>query len=59
MSAQEIRAWRNLAKRLVVTEERTKLLSSLLSRGVGLKEEEDFFRHEKSKFKGGGPHGCC
>ena len=59
MSAQEIRAWRNLAKRLVVTEERTKLLSSLLSRGVGLKEEEDFFRHEKSKFKGGGRMGVA
>ena len=54
MSAQEIRAWRNLAKKLVVNEERTKLLGILQAKGVGLRDEEEFFRNEKSKFKKGG-----
>ena len=51
MSAQEIRANRNLSSRLVRTEERSKLLGNLIARGVGLKEEEEFLRHEHSKFR--------
>ena len=55
MSAQDKREYRNLAKNLVQAEERSILLGILVARGVGFKEEEDFYRHEvrKLKFKGG------
>ena len=52
MSAQEVRAWRNLAKQLVMIEERSKLLGMLIARGIGLREEEEFMIHEKEKFRG-------
>ena len=52
MSAQEVRAWRNLAKQLFMVEERSKLLGMLIAKGIGLREEEEFMIHEKEKFRG-------
>ena len=51
MSAQEIREFRNLSTKLVRAEERGKLLGNLIALRVGFKEEEEFLKHEHSKFK--------
>ena len=51
MSAREIRAYRNLAAKLTNIEERGRLIGNLIARGVGFKEEEEFFKHERSKFQ--------
>ena len=48
----EAREYRKIARRLIITEERTKLLKGLLSHGVGCKEEEEFIQHEMGKLKG-------
>ena len=53
MSAQDKREYRNLAKNLVQAEERSILLGILVARGVEFKEEEEYYKHEASKFKGG------
>ena len=53
MSAQDRREYRNLSKLLVQTEERQTLLEILVARGVGFKEEEEYFWHEANKLKGG------
>ena len=51
MTAREIRAFRKLSSKLVKIEERGRLLGILIARGVGLREEEDFIRHEEGKLK--------
>ena len=53
MSAQDRREYRNLSKSLVQAEERQTLIEILVARGVGFKEEEEYYRHEASKLKGG------
>ena len=52
MSALEIRAFRNLAYKLVKIQERGKLMGNLISAGIGLREVEEFVRHEVNKLKG-------
>ena len=52
MSALEIRAFRNLAYKLVKIQERGKLMGNLISAGIGLREVEEFVRHELNKLKG-------
>ena len=51
MTAREIRVFRNLSSKLIRIEERGRLLGILIARGVGLKEEEEFVRHEEGKLK--------
>ena len=50
MSAREIRAYRNLSAKLTKIEERGRLIGNLMARGVGFREEEEFIKHEISKF---------
>ena len=52
MTAQEARVYRKTAIKLIVAEERTKLLKGLIAQKVGFKEEEDFIEHELTKLKG-------
>ena len=54
MAIAEDRELRNAANKCAEGEMRVKLLKELLRNCVGLKEVEDFVRHEKGKFKGGG-----
>ena len=42
MAAQEVREYHNLSKKLVEIEERGRLLKTLLTRKIGLNEEEHF-----------------
>ena len=51
MTSREIRVFRNLSSKLIKIEERGRLLGILIARGVGLKEEEEFVRHEEGKLK--------
>ena len=52
MSAQEIRTLRNLAAKLVKIEERDKLLGILIKHGIGVREVEEFVKHERGKMRG-------
>ena len=52
MAAQEVREYRNLSKKLVDIEERGRLLKTLLTRKIGLNEEEHFVQKELVKMKG-------
>ena len=52
MSAQEIRAFRNIATKLVKTEERGKLMGNLKNARVGLREIEEFVLKEENKLRG-------
>ena len=52
MSALEIRAFRNIATKLVKSEERGKLLGNLKSARVGVREVEEFVSHEENKLRG-------
>ena len=52
MSAKEVRAFRNLASKLVKTEETGKLLGNLISANIGVREIEEFVIHEDKKLKG-------
>ena len=54
MAAREARELRNLSKRCAESEARTKLLKNLVTKGLGLKEVEDFVTRERSRYKGGG-----
>ena len=51
MSAKEIRTLRNLADKLVKIEERDKLLGNLVKSGIGVREVEEFVRHEEDKLR--------
>ena len=51
MSAQEIRALRNLATKLVRIEERDKLIGNLMRIGIGMREVEEYVRHKESKLR--------
>ena len=53
MTAQDRRTLRNLTYQLVEAEERGFHLRNLLKLGVGLRDEEEFLRKERSKLKGG------
>ena len=53
MVASEMRKFRNVATKLVESEERDRMLKSLLSKGIGLREEEEFMKNEESKLRGG------
>ena len=50
MSAREIRVYRNLSAKLTKIEERGRLIGNLIARGLGFREEEEFIKHEISKF---------
>ena len=52
MAAQEVREYRNLSKKFVEIEERGRLLKTLLTRKIGLHEEEHFVQKELVKIKG-------
>ena len=45
MVALEMRKFRNVATKLVDSEERDRMLKSLLSKGIGLREEEEFMKN--------------
>ena len=51
MAAKDIRAYRTLSAKLVRLEERGKIIGNLIALGIGFKEEEEFVRHEASKFR--------
>ena len=51
MSAQEIRLYRSMCKKLVETEERSKLLDELKKRHICLGSEEVFVQSLVKKFK--------
>ena len=58
MTAKEVRAFRTASKRLVETEEKSKLLEELKKRRLCLGEEERFVLSLQSKFKNlGGKRG--
>ena len=50
MTALEIRQYRNLCKKLVESEERSKLLNELKRLKVGLSEDEFFATNLQEKF---------
>ena len=50
MSAQDVRAFRNLSAKLVKVEERGNLLGTLISSNLGVREVEEFVIHEESKY---------
>ena len=50
----EIREYRNVSKKLVEIEERGKLLATLVSKKLGLNEEESFIQKELVKLKSNG-----
>ena len=52
MTAQEARVYKKIASKLIVAEERSKLLMGLIAKKIGFKEEEDFIQHELIKLKG-------
>ena len=52
MSAQDVRAFRNLSAKLVKVEERSNLLGTLISSNIGVREVEEFVRNEENKLKG-------
>ena len=52
MAAQEVREYRNLSKKFVEIEERGWLLKILITRKIGLNEEELFVQKELVKIKG-------
>ena len=52
MTAQEARVYKKIPSKLIVAEERTKLLMGLIAKKIGFKEEEDFIQHELIKLKG-------
>ena len=54
MSAKEVREYRAVSKRLVEVEERSRLLEKLISRKVGLAEEEGFVLKELEKYRNTG-----
>ena len=51
MTAKEVRAFRTASKRLVETEEKSKLLEELKKRRLCLGEEERFVLSLQNKFK--------
>ena len=51
MSAEEIRALCNLAAKLIKIEERDKLLGNLVKSGIGVREVEEFVRHDEDKLR--------
>ena len=51
MTAQEVRMFRNVSKKLVEVEQRTKLLEELRKKNVCLNEEEWFVQKSCEKFK--------
>ena len=51
MTAKEVREYRVLSRRLVEVEERSRLLEKLISRKLGLAEEEGFVMKEAAKHK--------
>ena len=52
----ESRTYIKLARKLVICEERTKLLRMMIQEGVGFREEEQFVLHEAEKLKGNNDH---
>ena len=56
MAASEQEAFRRISRKLVEAEERGTLMSSLIERGLGFKEEEDFMIVAEAKLKGGRAH---
>ena len=53
MTAQDRRELRKITYQVVEAEERGVLIRNLLSKGVGFREEEEFWKKEKLKLKGG------
>ena len=51
MTAMEVRGYKEVCKKLVEAEERTKMLSVLLKNGVCLAEDEEFSRSNDKKFR--------
>ena len=51
MAAREIRGFRSMSKKLVETEERSKLLNELKKRHICLGSEEVFVQNLVKKFK--------
>ena len=51
MTAQEVRQFRNVSKKLIEVEQRTKLLEELRKKNVCLGEEEWFVQKTSEKFK--------
>ena len=51
MSDRKIREYRKLSTKQVKIQERGRLIESLIAQELGFKEEEEFIRHEKSKFQ--------
>ena len=54
MTAKDIKTHRKVTYQLVEAEERSCLIRNLLAKGVGFREEEEFLKKERDKFKGGG-----
>ena len=52
MTVREVRTLRSLNKKCVAAEARSRLLEKLLSKGVGLKEMEEFILREERKKMG-------
>ena len=51
MTALEVREYRGVCKKLVEAEERIKMLSCLLKKGVSLTEDEKFTHRSDRKFR--------
>ena len=56
MAAKDVRAFRDLTKKLTACEERSRLLDNLIKAKVGLREVEEYVRKEKEKLRGGGSY---
>ena len=52
MTAEEIRAYRNMNAKLVKIEELDRLMVNLTEYGIGFRDEEEFMRKEEMKLKG-------
>ena len=52
MTAEEIRAYRNMNAKLVKVEELDRLMVNLTECEVGFRDEEEFMRKEEMKLKG-------
>ena len=53
MTAEDVRAFRNLSKKLTECEERTRMLENLMKCKVGLREVEEYVNKEREKLRNG------
>ena len=52
MVAWDTRVLKRLTVKLIIAEERSQHLKKLVKKKIGLREEEEFLRKEKSKLRG-------